>query len=81
MRKNREAEIEATASEPPTTTSPQITFTSALSQHEDLLTREQAISLLKEGIPPQEIAEAYPKAFTLGQLGAFKTHVTMGTYG
>ncbi len=44
------------------------------------ITKEEAIGLLASGIPPKEINEAYPTSFTLGQLAAYKAHLTMGTY-
>lgn len=46
----------------------------------DSITREDAISLLQSGIPPEEIAAAFPGSFSLKQLRSFKAHVTMGTY-
>jgi hypothetical protein len=50
----------------------------------EIITKEEALELLMEGIPPKEIAAAYPKVdagnFTMGQLRAFKAHQTMGTY-
>ncbi|MEK6894489.1 MAG: hypothetical protein AABX10_03430, partial [Nanoarchaeota archaeon] len=36
------------------------------------ITKEQAIEFLSNGIPPKEIADAYPTSFTKGQLAAFK---------
>lgn len=41
------------------------------------ITKEEAIDLLTNGIPPKEIAEAYPTSFTKGQLAAFKAWMTM----
>ena len=46
----------------------------------ETITKEEAIDLLREGIPPKEIGEAYPNSFTAGQLRAFKAHITMGSY-
>ncbi len=43
------------------------------------ISKEQALDLLNEGIPVDEIHAAWP-TFTLGQLRAFKAHITMGTY-
>jgi hypothetical protein len=49
---------------------------------EDLekITREEAVELISANIPLKEILDAYPTSFTLGQLRAFKAHITMGTY-
>lgn len=45
------------------------------------ITKEQAIDLLSNGIPPKEIFEAYPTSFTKGQLAAFKAWITMRSKG
>ncbi len=42
--------------------------------------KEEALDFLQAGVPPEEIYEAYPTSFTVGQLRAFKAHMTMGTY-
>jgi len=44
------------------------------------LSKEDAISLLQDNIPIDEIIEAFTESFTKGQLSAFKAHLTMGTY-
>lgn len=44
------------------------------------ISKDDAISLLKDGIPIGEILEAFPNSFTKGQLAAIKAHITMGTY-
>jgi len=41
---------------------------------------QEAVGLAQEGIPPEEIFEAYPTSFSKGQRRALKAHVTMGTY-
>ncbi len=46
----------------------------------DLLSKEDAIQLIVSGIPVTEIAAAYPGSFSIGQLRAFKAHVTMKSY-
>jgi hypothetical protein len=44
------------------------------------LPKEDAIDLIGAGIPIEEIHSAFPEAYSLAQLRAFKAHVTMGTY-
>jgi uncharacterized protein (DUF433 family) len=44
------------------------------------ITKEDALELLSSGIPVDEIASAYPTSFSVGQLRAFKAHLTMGRY-
>ena len=44
------------------------------------ITKDQALDLMITGIPIDEIYETYPTSFSVGQLRAFKAHVTMGTY-
>lgn len=44
------------------------------------LTKEQAIDLISSGIPTDEIVKAWPNSFSIGQLRAFKSHITKGTY-
>ncbi|GEM_PF-4835784 len=44
------------------------------------ITKSDAIDFLRLNIPPEEIFTIYPTSFTLGQLRAFKAHLTMGTY-
>ena len=44
------------------------------------LSRDDALMLLKSGVPSEEILEAFPKSYTKMQLAAFKAHLTMGTY-
>jgi hypothetical protein len=44
------------------------------------LSKEDAIMMLEEGIPIDEIVDAFPNSFTRGQLRAMKAHITMGTY-
>lgn len=44
------------------------------------VSKEEAIYLISEGIPPQEVFEAYPTSFTLGQLRGFKASITKGIY-
>ena len=44
------------------------------------MTKEQVIDLLSSGIPPEEIYDVWPTSFSIGQLRAFKAHLTMGTY-
>ena len=44
------------------------------------ISKEDAVELISSGIPVEEIHDAYPTSFTLGQLRAYKAHVTMGTY-
>lgn len=44
------------------------------------ITKEEAIDLISSGIPTKEIYETYPTSFSVGQLAAYKKHVTMGTY-
>ncbi|GAG57422.1 unnamed protein product [marine sediment metagenome] len=41
--------------------------------------KDDAIYLLNEGIPINEILDTY-SGFTKGQLAAFKAHITMKTY-
>lgn len=43
------------------------------------IARRDALYLLREGVPPQEIVETYG-GYTLRQLAAMKAHITMGTY-
>jgi uncharacterized protein YerC len=40
--------------------------------------KQKAIDLLKKGLPYDEIARA--TGFSVGQIKAFKAHITMGTY-
>ena len=47
---------------------------------DDLLSKQDALDLLVAGIPAEEIHSCYPTSFSIGQLRAFKAHVTMGTY-
>ncbi len=44
------------------------------------ITKVDALDFLRLNIPPEEIFTIYPTSFTLGQLRAFKAHLTMGTY-
>ncbi len=44
------------------------------------ITKEEAIDLLSSGIPIDEIRATYPTSFTIGQLRAYKAHISMGTY-
>ena len=44
------------------------------------ITKPDAIELLSSGIPPREIYDCYPSSFSVGQLRAFKAHITMGSY-
>ena len=46
----------------------------------DKITQDEALDFLKAGIPPEEIVGTFPTSFSLGQLRAFKAHLTMGTY-
>jgi len=52
------------------------------SKHEkqkELISKEDAILLLKDGCSPKEISETF-SGFSKGQLAAYKAHITMGTY-
>jgi hypothetical protein len=42
------------------------------------ISKDDALNLLASGIPPSEIYDAYPTSFSVGQLRAFKAHLTMG---
>lgn len=44
------------------------------------ISKEDAVDLLSSGYPPEEIHSAWPTSYTVGQLRAFKAHITMGTY-
>ena len=44
------------------------------------ITKEQAIDLLSSEIPPKEIYDAWPTSFSLGQLRAYKSHISMRSY-
>jgi hypothetical protein len=44
------------------------------------ITQEEAIDLIASGIPVNEIFSAYPTSYSVGQLRAFKAHLTMGRY-
>ncbi len=44
------------------------------------ITKEEAVDLLSSGVPPEEVCKVYPSSFSLGQLRAYKAHLTMGTY-
>lgn len=44
------------------------------------ITKEDAIDFIESGIPIEEVHAAYPTSFSLGQLKAYKAHITMGTY-
>jgi hypothetical protein len=44
------------------------------------ITKNEAIDLITSGIPLEEVHNAYPTSFSVGQLRAFKAHTTMGTY-
>ena len=48
--------------------------------NEERISKQEVIDLIKSGIPTTEIYATYPSSFTIGQLRAFKKHVTMGTY-
>ncbi len=43
------------------------------------ISKEEAVYLLSGGVPCAEIADTYAP-FTVGQLAAFRAHITMGTY-
>lgn len=44
------------------------------------ITKEEAIGLLSSGIPPAEIAEAYPTSFKVSQLRGYKASISRGSY-
>lgn len=62
--------------EPPelTQTTSQPTFVAG-----ETISKEDALALLRDGVGPQEIAEAYPGT-GLGTIRAWKAHLTMGKY-
>ena len=46
----------------------------------ETITKGEAVDLIYAGIPVEEIFSTYPTSFSMGQLRAFKAHMTMGTY-
>ena len=44
------------------------------------ISKDEAIDLLKSGVPVSEIHSSYPTSFTPNQLRAFKAWITMGKY-
>lgn len=53
---------------------------SVADENGDKITKEEALELLSAEIPPEEIFQAYPTSFSVGQLRAYKAHLTQGTY-
>ncbi len=44
------------------------------------ITKEEVLDLLSSDIPADEIYDAFPTSFSIGQLRAYKAHLTMGSY-